>query len=208
MKKLTVLICLLVFTTSLFSAVYDKNMIMNMQKMYKSTTADELIEVANQFERIGLKETGEWLPGYYAAYSYISIMFHNQELSSEQRGKYLDQAQKHIDEIMKLAPTESEIFVLQALLYMMRITDPSEGYTYSTMATEALDKAEVYNAKNPRVFYLKGMNLYYTPDEYGGGKEAAMPLLEKANSLFKTEISQSPLMPTWGKENNFELMNQ
>ena len=208
MKQLILLITLLAFSTSGFTTDYKEAMAQNIQKMYQSASIEELTNVANQFERIGQKQKNEWLPGYYAAYSYVSILFSNRELSAEKKSGYLKQAQEHIKKIMKIAPTESEIYVLQALVYQMHITNPAEGYTYASMASEALAKAEVFNPKNPRVYYLKGLNLYYTPEEYGGGKEAALPNLKKAKDLFDQVTGEPSLMPSWGSEHNTMLINQ
>ena len=203
---LAIIICATVFNS--LAAGYEETMKQNIDKLNQLRSATELVDLANQFDRIGQKETDKWLPGYYAAYSYISILFFNQDLTNEQKQGYLDQAQKQIDHILTITDKESEIFALQGMLYEMRISDPAEGYKYSTLSNEALSKAELMNAENPRVFYLKGLNLFYTPAQYGGGAAIAKPLFEKAASLFEKSKDNTSLLPAWGEYHNNMMLKQ
>jgi hypothetical protein len=203
---LSIIMCCAIFNS--LAANYEVTMKQNIEKMNLIRTATELGDLANQFERIGQKETDKWLPGYYAAYSYISILFFNNDLSKEQRQGYLDQAQKQIDKILTITEKESEIYALQGLLYQMRISDPSEGYKYSILSNEALAKAKTMNAENPRVYYLQGLNLFHTPTEYGGGPVVAKPLLEKAAQLFTAADVSNPIMPDWGAYHNNIVLQQ
>ncbi len=191
-----------------FSASYEETMGQTLQKMYQSQSQTELTDIAGQFERIGQAEKNKWLPGYYAAYSYVSIIFFNYELANEVKTELLSKAQKNIDNILKIESNESEIYVLQALVYQMSMLTPEDGYKYSTLANEALGKAEKFNANNPRIYYLKGLNYYYTPKEYGGGADVAKPLFEKADQLFKNTSEVASLLPSWGKEHNIQLLQQ
>jgi hypothetical protein len=207
--KQIILLAIIVCTTvvNLLAASYEETMKQKIEKMNQLRTATELVDLANQFDRISQKETDEWLPGYYAAYSYISILFFDQSLTNEQKQGYLDQAQKQIDHILTISGKESEIYALQGMLYQMRISDSSEGYKYSTLSNEALSKAELMNSENPRVYYLKGLNLYYTPTQYGGGPAIAKPLFEKAASLFEKSKGNDSIQPSWGEYHNKMMMN-
>ena len=191
-----------------FAGNYEETMGKNIQKLYQTQNTEELIALANTFDRIAQKEINKWLPFYYTAYSNVSILFFSPDLSAEDKNHYLDNAQKKLDEALKLNDEESENYALQALIYQMRITDPSLGYKYSKMANEALAKAEILNPKNPRIYYLKGMNLFHTPEAYGGGKAAAKSLFEKASSLFETNISKDQLLPNWGSYHNNMMLEQ
>ena len=53
------------------------------------------------------------------------------------------------------------------------------------------------NPDNPRIYYLQGQSLFNTPPAFGGGKDKAKPLFEKAIALFKTD-KPKPLWPNWG----------
>ena len=203
---LAIIVCFTVFNS--LAAGYEETMKQNIEKMNQLHSPTDLADLANQFDRIGQKETDKWLPGYYAAYSYISILFFNQELTNEQKQGYLDQAQKQIDHILTITDKESEIMALQGMLYEMRISDPSEGYKYSTLSNEALSKAELMNKENPRVYYLKGLNMFYTPAQYGGGPAVAKPLFEKAASLFEKSKNVVTILPSWGEYHNNMMLGQ
>jgi hypothetical protein len=208
MKRIILLtLTISTFVFSSFAADYKEVMSANIQKMYQARTLDELTELANQFDRISQTEKNEWLPGYYAAYCYVSIVLFTNP-SGDDRQKYLDMAQAQIDNIQKRAQNESEIYVLQAFVYQLRITDVSQGYTYSMKSNEALVCAEKLNPGNPRVYYLKGSNTFYTPESFGGGPKNAKPLLEKAAKLFSSQVAGNSLMPSWGSEHNKQLLDQ
>jgi hypothetical protein len=40
----------------------------------------------------------------------------------------------------------------------------------------------------------------HTPEEYGGGKKAALPLFEQAMQLFEKSTMENSFYPDWGKE--------
>lgn len=210
MKHLTaILLFLLGINSSIFAASYKEIMIDNIQKMNKSQNPGELAEIANTFDRIAQKETSEWLPLYYSAYTNITIIFYNQQLTNEEKVKILDKAQSKIDDAKKLAVNESEVYALQAMIYQQRIsTEPANAYQYTQKISEALGRAETLNPKNPRIAYLRGTTLFYTPTEYGGGAAVAKPLLEKAAQLFSTADKSNPLMPDWGAYHNNMVLEQ
>jgi hypothetical protein len=209
MKKSVLIVILIVIVSNMLNAAgYEETMRENVKKLNQTQSTAELVELANQFERIANKESKEWLPGYYAAYSYLSVLFFDRGLSNEQKHFYLDQAQKQVDKTMLINDKESEVFVLQGFIYQLRITDPSEGYKYSTLSNEALAKAEKLNPNNPRGCYLKGLNLYYTPENYGGGPKVARPLLEKAAALFEQSKNSETLLPKWGQMHNQSMLDQ
>lgn len=210
MKKLTTLLLVLLgINISLVAASYKEAMIENIEKMNKSQNPAELADIANAFDRIAQKENGEWLPFYYSAYATICITFFNQQMTPEEKTKVFDKAQQELNQAIKLTTNESEVYVLQAMIYQLRIsTDMPNAYQYTLKINEALDHAEALNAKNPRIPYLRGTTLFYTPTEYGGGPSIAKPLLEKAAQLFTTADNSNPLMPNWGAYHNNMVLKQ
>ena len=56
--------------------------------------------------------------------------------------------------------------------------------TEGAKATEALEKAKMLNANNPRIYILEGQDKFYTPEQFGGSKDEAKKLFEKANGIF------------------------
>jgi len=209
MKQIVLLLFVLGLNASVFASSYKEAMIENIEKMNNSQDPAVLVELANAFDRIAQKETNEWLPLYYSAYSNVSVTFFNQQLTTDEKVKIFDKAQQKIDEALKIMEKESEIHVLQAMIYQLRIsTDMNNAYQYTMKINEALGRAETLDAKNPRIPYLRGTTFFYTPTEYGGGPSVAKPLLEKAAKLFSSADTSNPLMPTWGAYHNNMVLEQ
>lgn len=206
-KTMTTLffILLLSIATTVFAASYEETMIANIQKMNSAKTTAEFTTLANQFERIANAEAGKWHPAYYAAYCYIMPVA-MVEMSSDEKHKLLDLAQSKMDVLLKSFKTESEIFALQAFVYQMRITDMSKGFKYSSLAGETLDVAEKLNPNNPRVYYIRGNNVFHTPKAFGGGKSKAKPLFVKAAELFENQKPANTIEPGWGAEHNKQML--
>jgi hypothetical protein len=193
------------FSAKVFSANYEETMKVNIQKLNTEFTISGLTNLANQFERIANAETGKWHPGYYAAYCYVWATAVG-EIPVEDKHKLLDLAQVQMDILQKSFKKESEIFALQAFLYQMRITDMSKGFKYSSLASEALEEAEKINPNNPRIYYLRGNNTFHTPKAFGGGKEKAKPMFEKAAALFVSQKPANAIEPAWGSEHNKQML--
>ncbi|MDO8952906.1 MAG: hypothetical protein Q7U86_09795 [Draconibacterium sp.] len=206
MKTILMLTILtLAFSVKGFSSSYEETMTANIQKMNVEFTTSGLTSLAGQFERIANAESGKWQPRYYAAYCYVWATAIS-EMPAGDKHKLLDLAQAQMDILLKSVKKESEIFVLQAFLYQMRITDMGKGMKYSGLASEALDEAEKLNPNNPRIYYVRGNNVYNTPKAFGGGKEKAKPLFAKASGLFETQKPANAIEPAWGSEHNNKML--
>jgi hypothetical protein len=187
---------------------YEAAMKEGLDSLNHIRNLEDFQNVANQFERIANAEAGEWLSGYYAAYCYVVLSFKEQEAGKKE--KLLQKSEDLISQILQIKPDESEIFALQGMLYQSYISiDPQNNApVYSAKANQSFDKSIALNANNPRPYYLKGMNLMYTPEAYGGGMDAACPLFVKANELFDKHEGESDLMPVWGREYNMQLLEK
>jgi tetratricopeptide (TPR) repeat protein len=181
---------------------YQKAMSQSIEKLFQAKTIPEYVEIANQFERISQIEKAEWLPLYYASFSYIMISF--QEAENAKKDQYLDQAQKYLDQAMAIESNESELYMLQGFLYPSRINiDPmARGMLYMGKMNESLDKALALNPDNPRVYYLRATMTYHMPEAYGGGAAKALPLFQAAAEKFQIFKPETELSPNWGKEMN------
>jgi len=192
-------------SATVFSVNYEETMKVNIQKLNTEFTTSGLTSLAGQFERIANAEPGKWQPRYYAAYCYVWATAIS-EMPAGDKHKLLDLAQAQMDILLKSVKNESEIFVLQAFLYQMRITDMGKGMKYSGLASEALDEAEKLNPNNPRIYYVRGNNVYNTPKAFGGGKEKAKPLFAKAAGLFEKQKPANAIEPAWGSEHNKQML--
>lgn len=203
MKKSIFILVLLLFSGVTFANdAYQKAMKQSIDKLFQSQTIQEYVDVANQFERISTIEKQEWLPLYYASFSYIMISF--KETDNAKKDQYLDQAQKYLDKAMTIELNESELFMLQGFLYPSRINiDPiNRGMTYMGKMNAALDKALELNPDNPRVYYLRATMTANMPEAFGGGAAKALPLYQIAAEKFDLFKPKSEIHPNWGKELN------
>ena len=194
-----------ILSANSFSASYEEAMAANLQKISMAKTVEEFTTLANQFERIANTESGKWHPRYFASYCYLSPAT-NIEMSVDDKHKLLDLAQAQMDILLKSFQNESEIYALQSLIYQMRITDMSKGFKYTGMSFEALEQAEKLNPINPRVYYLRGTNTFHMPKAFGGGKEKAKPLFEKAAGLYDSYKPATAIEPAWGSEHNKKML--
>ncbi|MBN2174124.1 MAG: hypothetical protein JW731_08335 [Bacteroidales bacterium] len=190
------------------SSNFEKTMDEKTGELKNVKTEQEMMDLANQFERIAAAEKAEWLPAYYAAFCYINMTFFAGE--PDQKDALLDKAQKLIDQAEEIKPNESELLVLQGFLHQGRIqVDPmNRGMQYSMKANEAFGKAKALNPENPRTYYLQGQNLLHTPEAFGGGAKAACPLLKTALGKYHTFVPEKDYAPNWGKENTEKLVQK
>ncbi len=213
MKKM-ILTCVALFVFfSAFSqkSQYAEAMAQAIEQLYAAEGKSEILEAANLFERIAGARPEEWLPAYYHAYAQMLLaMASMDEQHMEQCQAHVDKAQASLDKALAAGGENSEILALQGLAYQGRIWEDMQanGAEFSMKSHKALDKAIALDQQNPRAYYLKGQNIFFTPPFYGGGPEAALPLLEKAERLFAAAEPGSALAPRWGRESNQWLLDQ
>jgi hypothetical protein len=208
MKKILILIPVLLSFMKLYSndTLYYSYLRNSIEKAYQAWELENYRQLENCSERIMMICRNEWLPYYYGAYAYINMSF--MDKSDDNKEAYCDKAQVFLDSAFKIKPNESEIFVLQSLLYIARmaISPMISGPLYYAKSTGALDDAEKLDPTNPRIFYLRAKSTVYTPRFLGGGKQAAIPIFEKAMLLFNNSRCRSIVYPNWGKEDNEKLL--
>ena len=204
----TILLILIFLCTQAQPTRYEQAMAKALEQLNQASMGDDFINAANTFERISLNDKKEWLPLYYAAYSYIVVTYVLTD--NTQKDAYLDKAQKFLDDAFLLAPDESELYTLQAFLYPSRITvDPmARGAEYIGKMNLALDKAIDLNPQNPRSYYLRAITTLNMPEAFGGGPAAAKPICELAKEKFNNFRPETSLSPNWGKEQNEEELNK
>lgn len=205
MKKiagLTFLLLITLFSFSQYDSEYMTIMVKQKKALRMSTTVPALQELANNFERISNAESDKWHPLYYAAFCYVNMSFLSKDAKTQDG--YLDKAQQFLDKALEIYPEESELFVLQGLLYHGRMqVNPSERVQENiVLAGDALNKARSFNPENPRVYYMIGLNLLYSPVSIGGGPETACPFFQTAIEKYADNIPEHVLSPTWGGEEN------
>lgn len=199
-----------VFITLLFSTLlsalaaqpgsYQQAMGGMLPKIAAANSSAEHQQLGQEFARVAAVETQEWHPRYYAAHQFIVASFELED--DDQRDELLDMAETHITKALEIVPTESELFALQALLYMGRIqvSPMIRGMTYTEKVFTAIDKARQLNPTNPRSYYMEAMMTWNMPGFLGGGKDKACPVIEEALTHYATFEPETPFSPNWGFE--------
>lgn len=158
----------------------------------KSTEASAL------FERIASAEKTQWLPDYYVALVNCTEAFN--PANKEKASALIEKAQSALDNAKAKSSNNSEICVLQALIYTaILVQDPmTNGMKYSPLAMQEYQKALAINPNNPRAVFGKA------EFELGGAKWTGAdtkPLCAEINrslELFANFKPESPLHPKWG----------
>lgn len=152
------------------------------------------------FARIGDAEKTQWLPYYYAGLT-LSIAGWMEGIDKDENAAKIN---AFCDKAESLAATDADKSEICALRNMsatqQMMVDPQNRYMqYGVAAGNELQKGMKLNPANPRMYYLQGMSLFNTPPQYGGGKDKAKPVFEKAVSLFEAEHPEG-FNPRWGKD--------
>jgi len=202
MKKLVTISILLILSLGMF-AQDEQYMKMMKETIAMIDTAKSIKlfqQAANQFERIGDAVQNQWLPFYYSAYCYVQIS--HLEKSDELKDMNVDKAEELNNKADKLSPDNSEIYVMKGFILQSRMNvEPMiRGFRYNNECLEMFETAKKLDSKNPRSYLWHGVNLFNTPSYWGGGKDRALPLLEKAIEKFASFHLQSPIHPDWGRE--------
>ena len=208
MKTLTknlVLSIALTFTgiNAFAQTAYEKAMTEKVAKVEQSQNPEELATLSNDFARIGLKETNEWLPNYYAAFAEIQK---GRLLMQQNKHSELDEiaaeAQKFIDLAEKNSPNNVEITILKKMIHSLKMmVNPQARYmSEGSLAKKYMAEAEEIDPENPRITLLKAEDTYFTPEQFGGSKEKGLELFKKAQEQYKVYKSPTAFSPTWGKE--------
>ena len=165
-----------------------------------------LTALANTFERIASKETGEWLSSYYAAYTQLLMTYFDKDVAKVE--VYCDKADKFIEVADKLMPKNSEIALLKAMSAgsRIRINPMVNGQKYAPIAGAFMETAKALDPENPRVYMQQGISTYFTPPMWGGSKEKGKEMMETAAKKYETFKPASSIHPNWGKTSNEKML--
>ena len=181
------------------SEAYTKAMEKAIMAMDISEDMESLQKVANTFERIAGNASDQWLPPYYNAYTHIIMNF--QLNDGNEKDQVLDKAQEYLDKAIELGGDASEIYAVQAFLYIGRITAKPmvRGMSYSGKVRAEVEKSLDKNSANPRAYYVLGQLLQGMPSFAGGGMDRACPEFQTAAEKFKSFEPKDSIHPNWGK---------
>jgi hypothetical protein len=204
MKK--ILLISFVFT-SIFASAQSERFVAAMKKnitlMDSAKTTADFQNVANAFERIGDAEKTQWLPYYYAGLAMTRIGWMDQKLDKDANADKI----KALCDKAEAIDKNAEICTIRnmAATQQMMVDPQTRWQTYGVEASTALQKGMQLDPNNPRLYYLQGMSLFNTPEQFGGGKDKAKPVFEKSVDLFKKAQSKE-LYPDWGKDQAVQML--
>lgn len=160
---------------------------------------DAFLDLANNFERIGMAEKNQWLPYYYAAYCRVNYSF----MQKDPKGNdpIADKAEELIVKADSLQPGNSEISCIKSMIASVRLmVNPMQRYMeYGKIGDDMIKQAKEQDPTNPRPYMLKGQGLKFTPEQFGGGCKRALPELETAMVKFDAFKPLTEISPNWGK---------
>ena len=211
MKRIILIISLLIAFVSSFaqSERYISAMKANIAAIDTSfKDPQNLLALANNFERIALAEKSQWLAYYYAAFCQVNYTYMEQDKSKVDA--IADKATWLINKADSLQPENSEISCIRSMIassHMM--VNPMQRYMqYGPESSSQLEKAMQQDATNPRPYYLKGQGLKYTPEQFGGGCKTAAPVLQTALEKYSSFKPASDIAPNWGKQRTEMMLNE
>lgn len=205
---ITFTVVLMSFAAVAASGNFNKSMKSNLQVLRASNVSVNYVDLGDGFAKIADENPNRFEPFYYSAYSYILASWQVKEPAK--KTEILSEAKKKIDKAFELAPNNDELYVLKAFYYqaMIMLNPQKYGQPYSIKASELLNRAQGINPSNPRAQFLLAQNVFYTPAEYGGGKDNALPLFKKSAALFVTQNTSGYLVPIWGENTNSQMLEK
>ena len=202
MKK-SILVSTFILCTSIIFAQnskYESAMKANINQLDSIRVNNNAQQLANSFIRIGDAEKTQWLPYYYAAYCTVEQAM--LEKDNSKKDPLADKATELLTKAEKILGKEnSEIDVIKSMIATVHMTvDPQSRYmTYMSDINDNIQKAESLDSTNPRPYLLQAENKFYTPEQFGGGKDAAKEYFDKANTLYQNFKPETDLSPSWGE---------
>jgi len=184
---------------------YVEAMQKNISLLDAAKTTQDFQTAANAFERIGEAEKTQWLPYYYAGLALARAGWMDPAMDKDANSARI----KSICEKAMTIEKNAEIYsLLNMAATQEMMVDPSTRWqTYGQEAGADMEEGLKLDPNNPRLYYLKGMSVFNTPEAFGGGKANAKPLFEKAVALYKTE-KPKPLYPHWGQSQAEDMLTK
>lgn len=157
-------------------------------------------EAIATFERIASVEKTNWLPNYYIAFINTIDAFGTKD--KEKVAALINKAQDALDNATVISPNNSELMVVQAMLYTaILVQDPmTNGQKYSPLIMEQYAKALASNPNNPRAVFSKAEFEIGGAKYWGTDTKRMCEAIEKSINLFANFKPDSAFHPNWGAD--------
>jgi tetratricopeptide (TPR) repeat protein len=120
---------------------------------------------------------------------------------------YTKESQRYLEKAMQIDSDFGELDALYASVLGFEIALHQEkAMSLGFQIFQYFGKAFEKSPDNPRVHFLKGVSDLFTPEQFGGGPDAAIKTLSKCIELFEKEEIKDPVKPSWGKEEAYTFL--
>lgn len=113
-------------------------------------------------------------------------------------GRLLERAEGSLDASLARGPRAETHALLGSVYGLMIGEKPTLGASLGPRIDGVQSKALSLDPENPRVWLLKGIGDFHTPEAYGGGVRPARAALERAATAFQRDAPPPP-EPRWGR---------
>jgi tetratricopeptide (TPR) repeat protein len=118
--------------------------------------------------------------------------------NKEEADRFVSEAQKYAAQAREEDPKRGEADALEAYLFGMELAlHPDRAMALFPRSAASFSAAMAKSPENPRVFLLKAISVYYTPEAFGGGPANAQGFLEKSLALADS---------SWGEEEAYAYL--
>ncbi|RYY61656.1 MAG: hypothetical protein EOO05_05620 [Chitinophagaceae bacterium] len=209
MKKIIITLVLAFALVNAFSQdKFTSAILKGIAMMDSAKNAASNLESANYFERIANAEPAQWLAQYYAGLTLIYVAY-DESKDAETRDMIYDKAIAFADKADKLKPGNSDVYALKGYITFMKMAVAPQARAMSMIpvSNAQIEKAIALDPENPRALLMKGQNLFYTPEAFGGGKAKAAEVLKQAAIKFASQKTTG-IEPSWGQRRCNSLLEQ
>lgn len=163
-------------------------------------------EASDLMERIASAEKNNWLPNYYVAFINTTEAFN--PANKAKVASLVEKAQNALDAALINSPNNSEIMVVQAMLYtVILVQDPmTNGQKYTGLVMQQYGKALAIDPNNPRAIFSKAEFEIGSAKYWGTDIKPMCAQIEKSIQLFATFKPETPFSPKWGLDRAQEAL--
>jgi hypothetical protein len=211
MIRFILLFALITWSLAVNAQTLEESLASYLPTYHAADNAEHWHTQIERFAELRRIHDDRWLPMYYEGLARFNVSYelHNAGYG-KQRDAQLDTAQALVNKALEIGGDTTELYVLQGLIYQGRIwkNPMMYGGKYSNKSIHILKKAIARDAQNPRAPHMIGQLQYHLPAFMGGGAEAAMPMLERAEALYAGFEPAGPYAPTWGSQDLKGLLHE
>lgn len=207
LKQVCLFILLFAVPASLLASPNNREFIETRTKLMEvSFQSDSLGLVAIQKDLQRFTKEKDLAPyaHYYLAFAQwqLAMAKMNQNQVGDDVKTLLRKAIANLKTATELKEDFADAYALNASCHFPFFTlEPNQVMQTATDLGALLGKAKATAPKNPRVVLVDAMNIFYTPEQFGGSQEKGISRFEEALELFvKQTKSHESLLPQWGQE--------